>query len=363
MKQTFIISLLLLTSLTSLAQSTYRVDSSAINAFFEVATRLSDGQDLTDAQWKELLQTGGYALLRDLDLERRISIAFKPSEVVARDSLLAINAFNFDTYTVQHLREVYRQQQEIRQYLSSTDFEELLATARQRVSQFFPQEVDTASFVPALYFTVFQPDAYPQDTTMVADPYAAMKMGEEAFVGTLAHEFYHIYRRRYAPRLSYSYFSDSGGNQYQVLRTLDNLHNEGSADLIDKTHPDSGQESLFSLFLPESFVTKYDSSFYATPQTLNTLDSLLIAAATDTGYVSSEIYQLLDFGGHPQGFYMSSLIKEELGLAPLIDNFDNPVAFVRLYHQAAQQSDRDEFVFSSAAMRYLEQLEQQHFIR
>ena len=91
------------------------------------------------------------------------------------------------------------------------------------------------------------------------------------------------------------------------------------------------------------------------------MDSLLVLAAQDTGYVSAEVYRLLDFGGHPQGFYMSSLIKEELGLEPVINSFDNPVTFFRLYNQAARQSEDDEFVFSEKAMNYLESLERKYF--
>ena len=90
---------------------------------------------------------------------------------------------------------------------------------------------------------------------------------------------------------------------------------------------------------------------------------MLVLAAQDTGYVSAEIHRLLDFSGHPQGFYMSSLIKEELGLEPVINSFDNPVVFFRLYNQAARQSEGDEFVFSNKSMDYLELLEREYFNR
>ena len=93
------------------------------------------------------------------------------------------------------------------------------------------------------------------------------------------------------------------------------------------------------------------------------MDSLFVLAAEDTGYISSEVYELLDFGGHPQGFYMSSLIKEKIGLEPLINSFDNPVEFIRLYNQAAEQSDSSAFVFSPKAMKYLGKLEEQYFVR
>ena len=106
----------------------------------------------------------------------------------------------------------------------------------------------------------------------------------------------------------------------------------------------------------------YQRSFYDTPTVLEKIDSLLVLAANDTGYVSNEIYKLLDFGGHPQGFYMSPLIKEKLGLQAIVDSCDNPVAFIRLYNQAARD-EGTKFVFSPKAVDYLRKLEKQYFNR
>ena len=358
MKQILIFFLVFLINTSSYADSIYQIDFSAIDVFFDIASVLSEDRSPTEEQWEAFHQTGGYQFL-SLDLERRIRIAFKPSEAKQRDSILAIGKFNFDTHTVQHLIEAYQHQSVIKAYQQETDFERLLREAHKKVKNFLPDRVDTDSSVPPLYFALFQPDAYAKDSVTVADMYIFTKLSHQALVETLAHEMYHYYRRQHAPHLSNKFFIKH--NEFNVLKTLNKLHNEGVADLTDKSSPSSSEESFFTLALPKSFAEKYNKSFNETPQTLRKIDSLLLLAAVDTGWIEPEITQLLDFGGHPQGYYMSSLIKKEMGLKPLVDSFDNPAAFIRLYNEAAEKSKRPEFVFSSATIEYLEKLEAEHF--
>ena len=52
---------------------------------------------------------------------------------------------------------------------------------------------------------------------------------------------------------------------------------------------------------------------------------------------------------------------KKMGLKLLVDSFDNPAAFIRLYNEAAEKSKQPEFVFSSATIKYLEKLEAEHF--
>ena len=354
------ISAFLTAHFLSYAQLTFVVDSSSINAFFSIAQTLSEDKQPTSDQWQALRKTKGYQFIfDDLKLKESIKIAFSPSESQTRDSLLSLDTLNFQAHTIRHLLEAQQHGLEIKTYLQRTDFEALLRQAHANVRQFIPKRLSIDSSVPPLYLAIFQPDAYAQNNVIIADLSAAKKVGKKAFVDILTHELYHYYRAVHLPFLDDGDIQAFGGRHYPILKMMVDVQNEGSADLIDKTYPPSPKDPYFKL-LPEPLMQSYQRSFYDTPTVLEKIDSLLVLAANDTGYVSNEIYKLLDFGGHPQGFYMSSLIKEKVGLQAIVNSFDNPVAFIRLYNQAARD-EGIEFVFSLKAMDYLEELEKQYF--
>lgn len=355
--------ILLLSGTCGLSQPVYQADLSGIDAFYTLLPMLKNDPGPSEEQWRAFRQTGGYRFI-DFDnkeLKRRLTIAFSPSEATQRDSILAMTSFNFDTHTVSHLIDVDRRWEEIQSFREETDFKKLLMDAHHRVKKFLPERVDTDSSVPPLYFAFYQPDAASQDSVIIADLLTAMTLGTETFTNLVAHEMHHYYRKRHNPLLSGESIYEYGGNEYQVIRTIAKLQSEGTADLIDKKHPAVPGETIYSQLLSPSFLEDYRSSFYATPTTLRQLDSMLIVAARAPGYVDSPMYQLLSMGGHPSGFYMALLIREELGIKPLIDEFDNPVAFIRIYNEAVKQRGGDEHIFSPAALEYLSTIEKQYF--
>ena len=76
------------------------------------------------------------------------------------------------------------------------------------------------------------------------------------------------------------------------------------------------------------------------------------------GTVDADVYgqvaKLPVNGGHPNGFYMATLIKHQLGLQAIVDNSVEPVMFVETYNKAARKAG-DEYVFTDEFVAYVKQ--------
>jgi hypothetical protein len=137
---------------------------------------------------------------------------------------------------------------------------------------------------------------------------------------------------------------------------LNRIHREGIADLIDKQPP----PNYMIEFLPSFLVEEYKNDFKNTPKKLKHLDSLLLAhshGALSKKEFSNQLNNYFKFGGHPNGYYMALKIKEQLGLQVLIDSFNDPIAFVRLYQDAETKETSSTF-FSRQFMDFVKGIEQ-----
>jgi hypothetical protein len=68
------------------------------------------------------------------------------------------------------------------------------------------------------------------------------------------------------------------------------------------------------------------------------------------------INNFFKFGGHTTGIYMSFLIEETIGKDKLIENYNNPIEFIRVYNSVASEIE-NEFIFSADFIDYISRLE------
>ena len=116
------------------------------------------------------------------------------------------------------------------------------------------------------------------------------------------------------------------------------------------------------------FIQRQMADAEATPATLQRVDSLLVqAAAADADGRTDDLEQHADAilrsipnNGHRNGFFMASLIKETIGTDRLAATANAPSAFVRLYNEAARQSNNEAAPLSAEAMDYLTRLETEY---
>lgn len=133
------------------------------------------------------------------------------------------------------------------------------------------------------------------------------------------------------------------------------MQSEGCADILNKFE---GPYTLKDVGLfGEDVLKQMNENYYDTPNLLRKIDSLTVGYSKGT--VDADAYgqvaKLPINGGHPNGFYMTTLIKRQLGLQAVVDNSVEPVMFVEIYNKAARKAG-NEYVFTNEFVAYVKQL-------
>lgn len=330
-------------------------DFSAMAPFWAIQSALEADQDPPEEQWAGLLDTPGYQALTASEFtpeffRNTFELAFRPSKIARRDSALAGPSGAY----LSHYLHVAEQRAQLTEHLDSLQSNPVIPGIVLRAREFLPSDAVVGH--PDVAFVIFANDARAY-APIVVDLQASRNWDFESF---LAHEFHHWYRNQ---RLAVD-FAAIDSLDYDLLWTLNQIQAEGIADLIDKrgwilqeSAPPSGMGS---------YALRYLKNLEATPNLLQTLDSLIAgyrAAGSTRGEVGAGIRNLVPQSGHPTGFFMASLILEQLGVGALTANVGNPFAFVRTFNRAAERSRKPELLFSPLAVARLEELERKYVSR
>lgn len=339
------------------SESEYEFTTESAEKAIHIAESLQRELPVTDADWEELFKSSGYEhyLIYSDSIEKKrlirnaLEIVFLPAHSNQLDSLLNIPLIMDKDYfklslvhNFNHLKDNF---DNAKTFLESTDFKRLIAAGDSLAKTYLPKRVQDS--LPQLYnihLILSDPDAKVMEDAIVFDLNMALSKGKNELIEIIAHEFHHNYRELTAE--SYD---------HPLINQLTKIHQEGVADLIDKDTPPIEQMSLY----PVSVIEMYNSDFTSTPLKLKNLDSLTLAFLNDdidsiTYHERLENY--FAFGGHTNGLYMSLTIVENKGMQVLVDSFDDPIEFIRIYNEVAQASPT-EYAFSSEFMDYLARIE------
>ena len=197
------------------------------------------------------------------------------------------------------------------------------------------------------YILLFTPEAWSLSGNVFMDLNCVYSQDEESLVNLIGHELHHSYRWGYLREK----YKDSGS---PVAVALSMMQSEGCADILNKFEgPYSMKDAgLFG----EDVLKQMNENYYNTPKLLQKIDSLTVGYSKGT--VDADVYgqvaKLPVNGGHPNGFYMATLIKHQLGLQAIADNSVEPVMFVETYNKAARKAG-DEYVFTDEFVAYVKQ--------
>lgn len=301
------------------------VDWSAVDQFWMAVDTLSRDIEPSPAQWRALTTAPGYriAVISHPNIARDIAIAFKPSRRSQRDSVLARRTD--DSATISHLLVAAAAREDLKRYRAALEplVGDTIAYAVKNASRFLPPgAVDRPP--PLVTFTIFASDGYSQNPGIVIDLYHARENGLGDF---LSHEFHHSF----AGNLDRATFVANSPDTrfYQAIRQL---KNEGIADMIDK-----GRHPLTATPGMQWYADGYNAAYDKTQTTLKVLDSLLVAAGSDSAKLvdaGARAQRMLVYGSHPNGAYMAHTILDAFGRDSLIATVPNPFAFVRMYERA-----------------------------
>jgi hypothetical protein len=301
------------------------VDWSGVDQFWMAVDTLSRDIEPSPAQWRALLISPGYriATISHPTIARAIELAFKPSRRAQRDSVLA--RLSEDSATIAHLLAAAAARDDLKRFRAALapHVADSIAYAIRNAGRFLPAGA-TDHAPPLVTFTIFASDGYSQEPGVVLDLYHVRETGLADF---LSHEFHHHYGSA-LDRTTYAV--NAGDNRlYQQIRQL---KNEGNA------------------------------AYEKTPATLKVLDSLLVAAGTDSAKLfnaGTRAQRLLISGSHPNGAYMARTILETFGRDSLIATTPSAFAFIRMY-EAAEAKRGNASPFSAEGRAALGAIENRH---
>ncbi len=322
----------------------YRFESSA--AIIAIAEKLKSNEPVEEQEWAAVFATPGYrAYLSFSDSSAKKELVRASLEEVFLDSkskeldadLKKDIEMDFEGLRLMFVKNLYALSQNLegaKEFMTETNLSETIADADSVARLFLPSDrnFDT-SLRKQVYFIVSDPDGMVTDSDIVMDLNAALGMSRVELVKFLAHEFHHDYRNQ---------ITDTPTTPLRV--EINKLHQEGLADLIDKEVPPVKKMGL----LPKELVNRYNSIYRGTPEILAKLDETVLKFNTSS--ISEEVFRAevkdyFQFGGHPNGFYMTLLMKKVVGMEALIDSCNDIVSFLELYNQCALITP-GEYVFS-----------------
>ena len=339
-------------------------DFSSVDAFFEVEEMLSKNIMPEYRVWDEMFKTQAYYWLGSYSStiiikEQMINAFYMPDTFKINKILsarinedLSNQRALLSKIILMNFLEIKANLPELKKFRNSLNQlkeEEIYEAANQMLIGFLINPVESEMETPKVAFAFLEPDAYSQEKGIVMDFNQAFLNGEDGLIRLLSHEMFHAYRRRFEK----TEFIKLNGFTIQINK----LHNEGIADLLNKPSMD-----LEGSLLPQQVIDIYKETFEATPKILEKMDLIVVsyrAGKSGIEELNQCMYEYFLFGGHPNGYYMTQLILRQGLREELISSFYNPIAFLKLYNEAARA--KGDYVFSEKFVEYIDYLEGMYF--
>ena len=332
-------------------------------ALIELTKKARNGHLPSQQEWEILFATDGYKQFFDRPVGKSLKKTFKASyEIVfdrnlkaVKDSILSVplqtmknNEDIVRYFCIQNLSRFGDDLDRLDDYLAGSALSGAFVRGNKQALKYLPDSFamrhpDHSKF----YILLFTPEAWSLSGNVFMDLNCVYSQDEESLVNLIGHELHHSYRWGYLREK----YKDSGS---PVAVALSMMQSEGCADILNKFEgPYSMKDAgLFG----EDVLKQMNENYYNTPKLLQKIDSLTVGYSKGT--VDADVYgqvaKLPVNGGHPNGFYMATLIKHQLGLQAIADNSVEPVMFVETYNKAARKAG-DEYVFTDEFVAYVKQ--------
>lgn len=338
-----------------------KINSDAITAFWQLVDRLEQDKPLTDTAWfayYNLYGNRNYMVnnrsMEDVDQHRRyLEIVFRPSFSDSLREMANIKNKDKGEAIFQNLWFIKQNETRLRKYSNEIASPAYLLSSIALAKSFLPK--DNYNIIPKnlnIYIMAMAADAAVQGSSMyfglsVLFSYDQFRKGAIA-----AHELHHVLRKEKALKGTLS--SRDSASFYMV----DDISNEGCADLIDKVLLiDHGSQIIRGDLLREKLLS-------TAGRTIQVIDScLLVNAGSRPSFTTTRAFNRITnySSGHIPGFYMMLVIKRNGYLSEMINHCDNPFNFFYVYNKAAKKDKESPPCFSDAAMDYLKELEKRSF--
>ncbi|MDP2385140.1 MAG: DUF5700 domain-containing putative Zn-dependent protease [Bacteroidota bacterium] len=349
-------SLLLAIILTNSVYS-QTINTDAVNRFWTVVELLKSDKPLTDSLWNFYYSVQGNKVYMDNNRSEEnvaahrkyLEFLFKPS---LTDSLKNIesNIKNFENDDIfQNLYFIKSNEQKLKEYSKEIQKPAYLETSIKLAKKYLPK--NKYNKIPknlTVYIMAMTYDAAVQDSSMYFGISCVYDLDRFQKGSVAAHELHHILRKNKEFKIKLS------PRDSATVDIVDQVNNEGCADLIDKTVFIENAEKIaignaiknWLISEADNTIKKIDSCFI--------VNSLSIKEFTN----SKEFRKITNYSsGHIPGFYMVDIIKRNGYMSELISVNDNPFNFFYIYNKAAKKDKLKPSTFSQQTIEYLKKIE------
>ncbi len=345
-----------------------------VEAFWDIVAVLESDREPTESEWNRFFEAPGYSRLSEefgrSYFANALRAVFLPSRADLADEMISEYAERggFLGWYTPLVLDGFRKTSADREWQSNRIHElksyPYLEEAAEYALEYLPEE-ETSEY-PAVNFVVFSDSrgytplimGITGDDTPPPDQLACLEsQGLDRhfpFMLLMAHESFHMYRDK-VEELS---LPDSDHPDYPILRTLDQMENEGVGDLIHRKRLYYGDGCLAN----SERALGMQHEQLAQPATIRIMDRILSELADNpdlTDALGGQFQSFIPQSGHPTGYFMANLIEEELGAEEIRKVVRNPFRFFALYNRAAEQHGAAPKL-SAKTMDYLESLERRY---
>ncbi|MFP4051297.1 MAG: DUF5700 domain-containing putative Zn-dependent protease [Thermoplasmata archaeon] len=298
-----------------------KIDLSGVHRFWEIVDIFERGDEPDEEKWSELFNTPGYEILTQIEFSEEF---FKQIFGEAYGQKEINKKSEGEEKIVEHFKDVKDNREQLNRFLGDIFTQDYYEEALDLAFEWLP--FDEREPYPPVSFLFFQKDARGY-IPIVFDLQFAYEL-EENLSKFLAHEIHHFYRN-----MEVSF--DPSIEDKEIVWALNQIHMEGMADHINKDLI-IGDKQVFGQEYQELYTENYqDAEHY-----IKELDTYIKKYSEDPDEYGKKIQDTLPLSGHPIGFFMTETIINSDRKEEMIDGYDEPFSFFKLYNVSAEEQDK-----------------------
>ena len=353
---------------------------SGVHEFWNIMDVLILDKEPGDKQWEALFSTPGYAELfrrefKAKTFKRYYRAAYMPSKATDKDVIKSAAAEGGNKFRIWFANSMFesleysrKNKEKVIAKVKSFETFPYTENAIKELLMYLPE--DRVGAPPDVSFIIFNDSRGYTPVIMSIDeltreeealtPERMAILEKEGYtkqrphVLYFAHEFFHYYRDQ---KLEFK-FPDRESDDYSLIWRLNQIENEGIADLINV-------RQLYlngCCFADTEGAEQIRDEQSQQPDVIRQFNEILSKIHEEPfrkKELNTEIRRLITRAGHPTGFYMANVILEHIGRQALVDVVRNPFKFFDLYNKAARK-DGNTPMFSKKSLQLLKELEQKY---
>ena len=333
-----------------------KIDLSAAKAYINVATQIQSGVSADSIKWSQLFNS--------LPCQMMIQGGAMDTTTFKSDMLEVYNSRNLEDSSLQNERLSYHYEYKkmlpaLERYIMRLNSTDVVDSIKKILYPFLPKRLQSTELFPKLFYLYYgTPDASGMGGLVLNDLLLSYKIDSYKLGLLTSHEAIHAivsvaFQKKLIDNINYN------SPEFNLLYLMENISEEGVADLIDKTILAQKNSPVYETvnelrkndtILSIMYIKRIDSLFTVS----NTSDSLLNKYSSFNHFAN----QFGKNGGHIPGRFMGLVIKEGGTLDAQIQSIENPIAFFLNYNQAANKLKKKKYpLLSDASIAYLKKLE------